>query len=732
MFYIYANGKSIYQPMDDSLSLISPKLTVEMGKAGSLQFQIPPGNRYYSSLSPLSTVVTVELDDTEIFRGRVLTNNLSFNRVRTVYCEGSLAYLVDSVHKGEKYVGTVHDLFRRMIAAHNARMDAEKQFAVGEITVEDRSVILSGQSEDIEDAETGGFDYGQIAANAYADEWQTTYDAIESGIISHVGGYLRVRQGNGKNVIDLLADYGSTAAQEIAFGKNMLDMTEEFSPEDIFNVLIPLGDENLTIESVNNGSDELVDPSAVARYGGRIMKTHVFDGVTDPATLLENGRRYLATHVDAPSTITVKAVDMHLLDPNTSGIFLGDKVHVNSLPHGMTDTLTCTRIEYDLENAANNTYTFGTPKQSLTERYRKDRKQTQSDIAKSGRSGGGGAGSAAAEESQKQLDKLYDAYINVDPSAGHIDLGTLYKEFQNGKSVLEQTCGISIDAPTGNVDIRNLRTEFDDLGNTVRETNASISILNNETKTQIELLTSNHNKLKEQEERHYASFLLFSTDTESAIEGKADRFEMDAVKQDLIGTTQQVNNIGDVLTYQVGIHLDGTTGNVNIGSLAKTVDAHGGKIAENSAAIQTTANELTARIEAEARVNTANGEKIAKLVLRADATDQSIAEIQADLTKISGRLEVGDTTTVKGGLYATGSIGTAGSLIAGGGLQLTGGSFKIGNTAFSSKNITLVTSFTQASTPGYTANPVSCTLLAAAIGNGIARMPLAGSVTTIN
>ena len=92
MFYIYANGKSIYQPMDDSLSLISPKLTVEMGKAGSLQFQIPPGNRYYSSLSPLSTVVTVELDDAEIFRGRVLTNNLSFNKVRTVYPPGTVAY----------------------------------------------------------------------------------------------------------------------------------------------------------------------------------------------------------------------------------------------------------------------------------------------------------------------------------------------------------------------------------------------------------------------------------------------------------------------------------------------------------------------------------------------------------------------------------------------------------------------------------------------------------------
>ena len=49
MFYIYADGKSIFQPMDNSLSLFAPKLTLEMGKAGALSFQIPPSNRYYST-----------------------------------------------------------------------------------------------------------------------------------------------------------------------------------------------------------------------------------------------------------------------------------------------------------------------------------------------------------------------------------------------------------------------------------------------------------------------------------------------------------------------------------------------------------------------------------------------------------------------------------------------------------------------------------------------------------
>ena len=43
------NFVSIYQPGNESMRLISPKLTVEMGKAGSLEFGIPPTNSCYST-----------------------------------------------------------------------------------------------------------------------------------------------------------------------------------------------------------------------------------------------------------------------------------------------------------------------------------------------------------------------------------------------------------------------------------------------------------------------------------------------------------------------------------------------------------------------------------------------------------------------------------------------------------------------------------------------------------
>lgn len=632
MFYIYANGKSIYQPMDNTLSLFSPKLTLEMGKAGSLQFQIPPSNKYYNALPQLTTTITVEMDDIEIFRGRVLTNNRNFNNVRTIYCEGDLAYLVDSVQKSEKYDGKAHALFRKIIAAHNARVEASKRFTVGNITVENRDVLLTGKSDDIQDAETGKFDYKQIAINSIADEWQNTFDFIETCLIDYTGGYLRTRRQNGVTYVDLLADYGTTATQDIEFGKNLLDLTEEVSAEDVFTVLIPLGDENLTIESVNNGSDELVDAAAVARYG-RIVKTHVFDSVNDPNTLLENGQRFLASNVNVPVTITVKAVDMHLVDPNASPIFVGDKVHVTSVPHGMLDTLTCTKIEYDMENPANNTYTFGNPKQSLTERYRKDKAKQDSEQSHGGGGGGGGgggAGDAASEEAQKKLDEFFDAWINVDPEAAHIDLGTLYKKYDQDRQTLESSCGISLDAPTGNINIKTLRKEFDDMGQVQKEQAAYIDLLNNELGARIDLVASQHQTLADLESSHYAQLTIITNDQESKIAGNTESIKK--LDGQMTESRTNITQLSNDLQAQINLE-------------AEHKNSLDNQITTTKTSIQQVANDLAAQIKLEASHNSSQGTKIATIEAKADANESALTlkadktTINSKITKIEGRLE---------------------------------------------------------------------------------------------
>lgn len=453
MFMIYADDKLVYQPGTENLQVLSPKLTVEIGKAGSLDFSVPPTNPRYNEFQQLKSTLVVKLDDLEIFRGRILSGKRDFNNVRQIYGEGNLAYLIDSVQKATTFNGKTGTLFRNIIAAHNKMIkDSEKQFTVGTIAPEFENVdiVLVGKSKDssdsdeMENLETDNFNYKQIALDSIADEWQSTFDYIETCLIEYLGGYLRTRHdaSTGVTYIDWLKDYFSTTSQSLEFGKNILDLTQEINAEDVFSVLIPLGDENLTIASVNNGSIELVDDDLVAKYG-RIVRTNVFDSVTSAATLLENAQRYLKTNAKENITINITAVDLHVLYPNIETISLGDRAYIRSPAHGVdTQEYTCTRIEYDLANPANTVYTFGKPDQTLTERYRKDKQERNTSTSRSSSS----SAAAVAEKVDENQTDFYKAWVTVENDKGHIDLGTLFKRVVGGETQITGGTLITLDS----------------------------------------------------------------------------------------------------------------------------------------------------------------------------------------------------------------------------------------------------------------------------------------------
>jgi hypothetical protein len=624
VFYIYADGKLLNQPLEDSLIVMSPKLTLEMGKAGSLEFALPPNNAHYNALRKLKTLITVDLDETELFRGRVLSHDRNFNNVKKIFAEGDLAYLVDSVQKPEKFTGTTHELFRKIIAAHNAQMDAEKRFTVGNITVEDRSVVITGQSEEIEDLETGSFDYRQIAINSTSNDWPTSYDYIVSCLIEYCGGYLRTRRVGNTTYIDLVADYGNTATQDIELGTNILDLTEEATAEEVFTVLIPIGDENLTIASVNGGSEELVDSAAVDLYG-RIVKTHVFENVNQASTLLENAQRFMANHENVPITFTIRAVDMHLVDPAVQEIHVGDRVRVRSAPHGVSGLFTCTRIEYDLENPANNTYTFGNPRQTLTQRYRKDKRKSDVDSATGGGSGGaGGAGGAAAEEAKEGLQELFDAWINVDPETAHIDLGTLYQKVLDQKTILEVKTGIDLDSVplpgAPNVNIYSMRQAVDDIDGRVTQNSANIQLFADELRSEIDTRAAWSEEVDGQINAWDAQLTLTANALGEAIASLQTTHENRIAAVELKSTELEASALMKA-TYDANRTADLQLISDAESSIATLKAAHNGRLAS----LETRTSDLEASAVMKADYNG----KIASIEIKANSLESSIAA-QAD------------------------------------------------------------------------------------------------------
>ena len=509
MFYVYADGESLWFPLDDKRVILNPRLTLEMGKAGSFQFSLPPSNSQYNTLTKLKTIITVTLDDTEIFRGRILTMDRSFNNVKQIYCEGVLAYLNDSVQPSEKFTGKTHDLFAQIIEGHNKMVEPAKQFKMGKITAENRDIIITGTSDETEDGDDDSFDYKQIAINAMTGEWKSSWEFISSYLIAYAGGYLRARQGEDGLYIDYLQDYESRAPQKIELGTNLLDFSESISAENLFTVLIPLGDENLTIAAVNNGSVELQDEALVNEYG-RIVRTHVFDSVNQPETLLENGKRYLESYANVPVTIEIKAVDLHFANPDIQEIYVGDQVLVRSAPHGIKDYLTCTKIEYDFSNLGNTTYTFGDPTQSLTERYRRDKQKKTEQVKQAASSGGGGAGKKNGED----IKKIRRSWVDYDPDDPRVSIGALWDTMNNTNKIIT-TVGINLDGETGNINIQALKTVQDEDHNLLEKHDSQINVNTNEIK-----LTSN--KMTEEVNNIRAEITVSTKGLESEIKLQAD------------------------------------------------------------------------------------------------------------------------------------------------------------------------------------------------------------------
>lgn len=399
-YQIKVDGSLLYESdADENHVVLNPTLTLETESAGSLSFLIPPGNMMHNSLQKLKHIITVDHDGERLFRGRVLETNTDMYNQQDVYCEGQKSFLLDSQIAPYTYSGTVHGLYQKLIDNHNAKVDAPKRFGVGVVDVVPESETVEVESR----------------------FYESTNSEIESRLLGAYGGYLRERQDGTTRYLDWVKQYGETNEQPIEFAVNLLDLQEKASAKDVFTVLIPLGavqvdekgdyTEPLTVASVNGGLNYIEDEEAVAMYG-RIERSFTWDHVEDAAKLLEKGKEHLKTGV-ALQTLTLKAIDMHFVDPNIKSIRLGDMVHIVSNPHGIDITMMCSKIVIDLANPEKTEYTFGEEPKTLTDNV----VNTQEEVSTV--TGGGGGRAGIVEETEAILRW---AAVNVEETNANVQL----------------------------------------------------------------------------------------------------------------------------------------------------------------------------------------------------------------------------------------------------------------------------------------------------------------------
>lgn len=343
MYRVYCDNQLLYHSNLESLQIFKPSIELERNKSGSFEFEIHTDHPRYPLIRKMKSIILAYQDDFLMFRGRVLDETVGFHNEKLVSCEGDLAFLLDSVLRPFAFTGTPAEFMAYVLELHNAQVDAEKRFLPGNVTVE-----------------------GLVAYDV--TEYLTTKETLEKALVEPLRGYLQTRFVDGQAYLDYLVKPTLLAPQTIEFGKNLITLKRTGKGADIATVIIPLGDKlkdeegndtgRLTIESVNGGADFVQDEEAIAQYG-IIVKSVIFDGVTDPTELKTLGQAQLSDSVKFPDTIELTAADMAVSGADVASFHLNTMVRVNSTPHGISQLFDVTKLSVKLFDPASNKLTLG-------------------------------------------------------------------------------------------------------------------------------------------------------------------------------------------------------------------------------------------------------------------------------------------------------------------------------------------------------------------------------------
>jgi hypothetical protein len=403
--YPYGNQDAellIYQPGNKNGTVLSPKLTREVSKGGSLTFTMTREHPMYEMLQKMSTVVVVKQDGKETWRGRIFSHEADWYNNRAVYCEGALSFFNDSCVTPFNYEGTLKQFLQHLIDVHNAQVGQKmKMFELGTVTA-----ALGDQVVHFGDADQYGVgeDYGKC------------WDIIDKLVLKVFGGYAYCTfdAATGYNVLnycDQAVEEKRVTAQKIEYGVNLLDLTEKTDTNGLYTRIYPVGNKHTVKETrwkykfkwLPGGLGKYTDEHE-ERYG--IMDT---DSATIQKYLPPSGYRYdledgyientdavkkfgviarivefdtdsandtFAAGVQAlqqnhlmVTSYTIKAVDLVDAGEATERLTFACYAHILSAPHSVDAVMLCSKLIEPLDHPEKKEYSFGMTRRTLTDRH---------------------------------------------------------------------------------------------------------------------------------------------------------------------------------------------------------------------------------------------------------------------------------------------------------------------------------------------------------------------------
>lgn len=393
----------IYAPNSRTALVLSPKLTREVSKGGSLSFTMTRDHEQYESLQKMSTCITVEQDDKEIWRGRVLSHEANWYNQRVIYCEGALSYFNDSAITPFNYEGKLAQFLQHLIDAHNQQCGnmKMKRFELGTVTAALGDLVVH---------------YGDRDSYGVGEDYGSTWDIIDKMVLKVYGGYAycTYNPATGNNVLnycDQSFEADRLVNQTIEYGVNLLDFTEKTDTNSLFTRVYPMGSKH-TVEETKwkwkflwwgekytesheerygiSGTDAAtvtkylpkgysyrldssdgdcgwIQNDAAAQKFGIVSALGEYDTDSDNDTFAA-GVQDLQKNSLMVTSYTVKAVDLRDAGYDKDRLTFAGYAHIISKTHSIDVIMLCTKLVEPLDQPDKKEYTFGMTRQTLTDR----------------------------------------------------------------------------------------------------------------------------------------------------------------------------------------------------------------------------------------------------------------------------------------------------------------------------------------------------------------------------
>ena len=278
-YSVYVDDELLYATgtlADGDHVVLAPNLTQEINTAGSFTCIVPKTNKEYNNIKLRLSTISIYHDEEIEWRGRPTKVSIGFNGSMEITCEGSLAFLNDTVYPPDTNKMRLGKFVQKVLANHNEKCDYNRQINIGLFTMDDIEIEYSGS------------------------------DTVTMEVFKHLmdtyGGYIIPHETDGGSYFDWVKTLAVDAENTIDM-TDLIDISKDIDADDVYTVIIPTGKDGMRL-----GCEYIENEIATSLFG-KSWTTVSFNDIEDEDELYTAAANWLNENIWSSLQLDITASD---------------------------------------------------------------------------------------------------------------------------------------------------------------------------------------------------------------------------------------------------------------------------------------------------------------------------------------------------------------------------------------------------------------------------------------